>query len=119
MGLTSIERRTMAQNGRQATVNLMVNSGAGHSLLPHPFWRSQGLQPTRMEKFLLADGNVVTRNMFRCYSVLPQGEEYSPVAPGDEGGGKALPGPVTLENLGLMSNSFSRTLHPMRLLWQD
>ena len=38
---------------------------------------------------------------------------------GEPGDDQALLGAVTLENLGLVLNPFSRTLHPMRLLWRS
>ena len=119
MGLTFIEGRVMAPNGRAETVNFLVDSGAGYSLLPQETWQSLGLEPTREESFRLADGTVVTRNVSRCYIILPHGEEYTPVVLGEETDDQALLGAVTLENLGLMLNPFSRTLHPMRLLWRS
>lgn len=91
-----------------------MDSRAGYSLLPYPVWQSLGLEPTRAENFTLADGTVVTRNIFQCFLILPQGEEYSPVILGDPGDEQALLGAVTLENLGLMLNPFSRTMHSLR-----
>jgi hypothetical protein len=43
------------------------------------------------------------------------GESHSPVILGEPGDAPLL-GVVTLENLGLVFNPFTRTLHPMRLL---
>jgi hypothetical protein len=43
------------------------------------------------------------------------GDGHSPVILG-EPGDSALLGVVTLENLGLVFNPFTRTLHPMKLL---
>ncbi len=119
MGLTFIEGQVRGPEGREETVNFLVDSGAGYSLLPYAVWQSLGLEPTREEQFRLADGTVVTRNLSRCYVILPQGEEYSPVVLGKESDDQALLGAVTLENLGLVLNPFSRTLHPMRLLWRS
>ena len=119
MGLTFIDGQVMAPNGRRETVNFLVDSGAGYSLLPQNVWQALGLQPTREERFRLADGTVIARNMSSCYLILPQGEEYSPVVLGEPGDDQALLGAVTLENLGLVLNPFSRTLHPMRLLWRS
>ena len=86
-----------------------------------------------VERSVLADGTVVDRDVPYCYMVLPQGESYSPVvlraapvvlraAPvvlRAEGDSQALLGAVTLGNLGLRLNPFSRTLHPMRLHWRS
>lgn len=118
MGLTFVAGRAVGAQGREETVNFLVDSGAGYTLLPYAVWRSLGLEPTREERFRLADGTVVTRNLSRCYIILPQGEEYSPVVLGEESDDQALLGAVTLEIMGLMLNPFSRTLHPMRLLWR-
>ena len=118
MGFTYVEGRAQGPDGREATVNFLVDSGAGYSLLPYQVWQSLGLEPTREEKFVLADGTVVTRNMSSCRLVLPQGADYSPVILGEPGDDQALLGVVTLEILGLMLNPFSRTLHHLRLLWR-
>ena len=99
-------------------VNFLVDSGSGCTLLSCQVWQSLRLEATREGKFVLADGTVVTRNMSRCFLILPQGEEYSPVILGESGDDQALLGVVTLENLGLMLNPISRTIHPMRLLWR-
>ncbi len=116
MGLTYIEGRARGTDGREETVDFLVDSGAGYTLLPFGVWQSLGLEPTREERFSLAGGTVVIRNMSRCFLVQPQGEEYSPVILGEEGDDQALPGVVTLEELGLVLNPFSRTLQPMQLL---
>ncbi len=119
MGLTFIDGRVMGPRGQEQMVNFLVDSGAGYTLLPYAVWQSLGLEPTREETFRLADGTTVTRSLSRCYVVLPQGEEYTPVILGEETDNQALLGVVTLENMGLMLNPFSRTLHPMRLLWRN
>ena len=118
MGVTFIEGRVMAPNGQEETVNFLVDSGAGYTLLPYDVWQSLGLEPTREEIFRLADGTPVTRSLSRCYIILPQGEEYTPVVLGEPTDDQALLGAVTLEELGLVLNPFSRTLHPMHLLWR-
>ena len=118
MRFTYVEGRAQGPDGREATVNFLVDSRAGYSLLPYQVWQSLGLEPTREGKFVLADGTVVTRNMSRCFLILPQGEEYSPVILGEPGDDQALLGVVTLENLGLMLNPFRRSIHRMRLPWR-
>ena len=118
MGFTYVEGRAQGLEGREATVNFLVDSGSGYTLLPYPVWQSLGLESTREGKFVLADGSVVTRNMSRCFLILPQGADYSPVILGEPGDDQALLGVVTLENLGLMLNPFRRSIHRMRLLWR-
>ncbi|CAI8051281.1 hypothetical protein GBAR_LOCUS28086 [Geodia barretti] len=119
MGLTFAEGQALGPSGQEETVNFLVDSGAGYTLLPFNVWRSLELEPTREEKFILADGTVVTRNLSRCYLRLPLGEEYTPVILGEEGDDQGLLGAVTLEEIRLVLNPFSRTLHPMRLLWRS
>ncbi len=118
MGLTFVEGQAKGINGREETVNFLVDSGAGYSLLPYGVWQSLGLEADREEKFSLADGTIINRNVSTCYLSLPQGRNYSPVILGEEGDDQALLGAVTLEILGLVLNPFSRTLHPMRMLWR-
>ena len=119
MGLTFVEGQARSPEGREETVNFLVDSGAIYSLLPYDVWQSLALEPDRGERFMLADGTAVSRNISYCYMVLPQGRGYSPVVLGEPGDDQALLGAVTLENLGLVLNPFSRTLHPMRLLWRS
>lgn len=118
MGITFIEGQARGPEGQEELVNFLVDSGAAYSLLPPPIWRSLGLQAMREDRFVLADGTVVTRDVSFCFLALPQGEGYSPVVLGEPGDDQALLGAVTLENLGLVLNPFSRTLQPMRLLWR-
>ena len=119
MGLTFVEGQARGTEGQAETLEFLVDSGAVYSLLPQETWQSLGLRAYREERFVLADGTPVSRNISYCYMLLPQGEGYSPVVLGEPGDDQALLGAVTLENLGLMLNPFSRTLHPMRLLWRS
>lgn len=64
------------------------------------------MEPKREQRFRLADGTEVQRQVSECVVILPQGEAHTPV----------VLGVVTLENLGVVFNPFTRTLHPMRAL---
>lgn len=96
-------------------MRFLVDSGATYSLLPDDVWRSLGLTPKRSITFMLADGTPIERSVGECYFILPQGEAHTPVVLG-ELGDKPLLGVVTLENLGLVLNPFTRELQPMRML---
>ncbi len=115
MAINYIDGAARGPSGEEAEVSFLVDSGATYSLLPESVWRPIGLEPTREMTFTLADGTRVERHISRCYLVLPQGEDYTPVILG-EPGDRALLGVVTLEILGLVFNPFSRTLHPMRMI---
>ena len=52
MGLTFVEGRALGQRGQEETVNFLVDSGSGYSLLPLAVWQSLGLEPTREERFI-------------------------------------------------------------------
>ena len=115
MGITSIDGVARGPTGREESASFLIDSGATYSLLPLSAWQSIGLQPTREQTFTLADGTTVQRRISECYLILPQGETHTPVILG-EAGDEALLGVVTLEELGLVSHPFSRTLHPMRMM---
>ena len=118
MGFIYVEGRAQGPDGREVTVNFLVDIGSGYTMLPYLVWQSLGLEPTREGKFALADGTVVTRNMSRRFLVLPQGAEYSPVILGESGDDHALLGVVTLSIMGLMLNPFRRAICWRRLLWR-
>lgn len=102
----------------------MVDSGAKYSLLPDADWRAIGLTPKRTLAFVLADGTEIERHVSECHVTLFAGEGAIPVVLGEshtpvilgERGDLALLGVVTLENLGLVLNPFTRTLLPMRMM---
>ena len=114
MGVVNIAGTVTGPSG-QANLEFLVDSGATYTLLPESAWRSIGLAPKRSARFTLADGTVVQRQISECHIALPQGEGHTPVILG-EAGDEALLGVITLENLGLILNPFSRILQPMRLL---
>ena len=115
MGITYIDGTARGPQGKEENVSFLVDSGATYSLLPAPVWESVGLVATREQSFTLADGTAIRRNISECFLVLSQAETHTPVILG-EPGDEALLGVVTLEELGLVFNPFSRTLHPMRMM---
>ena len=115
MGITYIEGTVRGPTDKEESVSFLIDSGATYTLLPTPVWESIELEATREQTFRLADGTTVHRRISRCYLVHPQGETPTPVILG-EPGDKALLGVVTLEELGLLFNPFSRTLQPMRMM---
>jgi predicted aspartyl protease len=114
MGITYIEGTVTGPRGNRV-VEFLVDSGATYSLLPHDIWTAIGLVPKRSGSFALGDGSRIERNISECHISFSMGEGHSPAILG-EPGDAALLGVVTLENLGLVFNPFTRALHPMRLL---
>lgn len=115
MGITYIEGVVTSPDGRQATLRFLVDSGAAYTLLPNDVWQAIGLTRKRLMEFRLADGSAIERQISECHINLPQGEGHTPVILG-EPGDEALLGVVTLENLGLVFNPFTRQLQQMRML---
>ena len=115
MGVTNVEGTVRGPEGRTALVRFLVDSGATYTLMPDAVWRDIALSAKRSVSFALADGSTIERLVSECHISLPQGDGHTPVilgVPGDE----ALLGVVTLENLGLILNPFTRQLQPMRML---
>ena len=115
MGLVHIEGRLTGPTGKQATVRFLVDSGATYTLVPAMESQLLGLQAKRTVTFSLADGPTIERRVSECHLSLPQGEGHTPVILG-EPGDEALLGVITLEELGLVLNPFTRNLQPMRMM---
>ena len=114
MGLTFITGEVKGPAGEHTTVEFMVDSGAEYTVLSHDVWKAIGLVAKRRERFRLADGTPIERDISECHLSLPQGEGHTPVVlgqPGDD----ALLGVVTLQIFGFVLNPFNRTLQPARL----
>ena len=115
MGITYVDAVVTGPTGKQEEVRLLVDSGASYSLLPEHVWQAIELQPTREIEFRLADGSQMVRRVSECHIALEAGQSNTPVILG-EPGDQALLGVITLEEIGLVLNPFSRTLHHMRVL---
>ena len=115
MGITYVTG-TAAGPAGEVPVRFLVDSGAQYTLLPGEAWQKIGLVPRRRQQFQLADGTVMERDIGNCVVRLEAlGETPTPVVMGRPGD-VALLGAVTLEELGLVLNPFTRTLHPATML---
>ena len=115
MGTPYLKAVVTGPTGKKATVRFLVDSGASYALLPDDVWKRLGLKPKRTELFALADGTTIERKVSEAHVALADADGHTPVILG-ENGDQPLFGVVTLENLGLVLNPFSRKLQPMRLL---
>jgi clan AA aspartic protease len=97
-------------------VTFLIDSGAKYSLLPERVWRKLGLREGREQQFRLADGSMITRAVSECEISLPQGRCHTPVVLGDPHDPEALLGVVTLEELGLVFDTFRRVLDRIQVL---
>jgi clan AA aspartic protease len=115
MGLVFVEGTVTGPTGKQATLKFLVDSGAIYTLVPRKVWRAIGLKPVDSIKLSLADGTTVARKVSECRIAIPQGERSTPVLLGEKND-EALLGTVTLEELRLVLNPFTRQLQPMRMM---
>ena len=115
MGVTYVAGTVVGPSAEEG-LDFLVDGGSQYTLLPEPVWQKIGLIATRRQRFRLADGTLMERDIANCLIRLPGlGETPTPVVLG-QAGDVALLGAVTLEELGLVLNPFSRTLHPAALL---
>ena len=116
MGITMVRGtvRRAGENGSTVPVELLVDSGAIYSVLPRAVWEALELRATRTAEFSLADGTIISRGVSECTFEIEGASAASPVVLGEAAEGPLL-GAVTLETLGLMLNSLTRQLLPMRL----
>ena len=97
-------------------VRLLVDTGAKYAVLRREVWEAIGLEPRRVEEFVLADGSVVRRAVGEAYIEIPGvGEGHTPVVLG-ESEDENLLGVVTLGIMGYVVDPFTRRLRKMRML---
>jgi predicted aspartyl protease len=114
MGITFVEG-SVAGPGGEVAIRLLVDGGALYTVLPEAVWKQAGVVPRRRLRFQLADGQLLERDVGNCTVRLEPGETPTPVVLGGPDD-QALLGAVTLEELGLVLNPLTRTLHPKTLL---
>jgi len=100
---------------RTAEVECLVDSGAIYAAIPRRILRSLGIVPSRTQRFTLADGTHIQRDIGSAVVRIGRRHGASPVIFGERGDA-ALIGAVTLESLGLMLDPLRRELRAMRLL---
>ena len=115
MAVTYIAGTVTGPTGKQATVEFLVDSGATYTLLPLSVWQEIGLAPQRSIRCRLADGTAMERKVSECHIAIPQGQRSTPVLLGEKDD-QALLGAVTLEELGLILNPYTRQLQPMQVI---
>src|SRR5437588_5721983 len=84
MGATYIDGTVTGPSGNQATVRLLIDSGAKYTLLPEKDWRAIGLKRKRTLDFVLTDGTTIQRGISECHVALPQGDATTPVILGEK-----------------------------------
>ncbi len=114
MGITYIAGAVVGPSAEEG-LDFLVDSGFQYTVLPEAVWRRIGLAANRRQQFGLINGTLLERDMANCLIRLPDlGETPTPVVLG-ESDDVALLGALTLLELGLVLNPYSRTLHPAAL----
>ena len=116
MGVVYVDAVVNGPTGKSETVEFLVDSGAQYTLLPMKICRRLKLKAKRKETFRLADGTPIERNMSECHIEFAGKDGHTPVIIGEPGDDQPLLGVITLEELGLVLNPFSRTLQPMQMI---
>ena len=92
---------------------LIVDSGALYTIVPAPLLREIGIEPDRVQRFELADGRVVKREVGGAFYELGELRAPALVIFGKRGDAPLL-GVVTLEVLGLTIDPIRRKVRWMR-----
>lgn len=98
-----------ALNGR-----FLVDSGAVYSVLPSSQLKKIGIKPTDKQKFSLANGEVIEKQIGNALFEFRGKVRSSPVVFGEED--IYLLGAVTLESLGVILDPINRELKPLPML---
>jgi len=114
MGITTITAKVFnpADLSRFIELEFIVDSGAGHSLVPRSILQELGIMPHTTKRFYMVDGQSIERQMGGAAFEYAGERAYAPVIFGEEGD-SALMGATTLEGFGFVLDPFRRELRPM------
>ncbi len=113
MGLTTvaIEIKNPYKIKQIRQVSFFVDTGALYSIVPASLLEDIGISRRRQQKFILANGEVITRWVGEAMFKYEDREGTAPVIFGEEAD-KTVLGVVTLETLGLEVDPINRKLKP-------
>lgn len=97
-----------------AEARFLVDSGAVYSVVPNSVLSKLGIRATDTQKFSLANGEVIEKQIGDALFAYAGKKRSSPVVFGEEG--IYLFGAVTLESLGLILDPINRELKPLPML---
>ena len=93
----------------------LVDTGAKYSVVPEYIWKKLAIKPDRVQEFSLADGTIITRPIGSAFIEYQGIKSTTPLVLGSPKDSFLL-GVVTLENLGLSINPFTREIYNAKLL---
>lgn len=92
----------------------LVDSGAVFSVIPEDDLVSLGIKPEETQKFMLANGEEVEKQVGEAKFFVREKSATSKVVFGDQG--VYLLGVTTLENMGMILDPLSREIRPLPML---
>lgn len=116
MGLTYLNAgiKNPSNPAKSIKGQFLVDSGAVYSVVPSSVLKKLGIQPTHKQKFSLANGEVIEKEVGSAYFEYNKKIGASPVVFGGEG--VYLMGAVTLEAFGMILDPINRELKPLPML---
>jgi clan AA aspartic protease len=111
MGITTVTLKVKNPENSSKVIegDFLVDSGAAFTVLPQRLVKKLGLTPSYAQKFTLADGKIIVRNIGKAFIEYQGRETAVPVVLGKEKDTSLL-GVLTLEALGLALDPFERKL---------
>lgn len=114
MGITYVNGHVTGQSGEPMALRFLVDSGSSFSLIPFGVWQTLGIEPCDKVECVLIDGSVIERKVGDCKLAVAGKNGLTRVVLGEPSDTEPLLGALTLEQLGMVLEPFSRTLRPMR-----
>lgn len=116
MGLTTVSVTIKSLDGKkEVSGDFLVDTGASFTVVPQDMAKRLSLKTDRVQRFSLADGSVMERNLGFALVEFDDHKSPSTVVIGEKGDSPLL-GALSLEGMGLMVDPFSRKLRPMKLM---
>ena len=100
--------------GTARSLEALVDTGAGYSVVPRPILEALGCQPLRTQRVILADGRIEEWSVGQVEVECEGRRTTTPVLMGPPAGPLLL-GATTLEELGLGIDPLNRRLVPVDL----
>lgn len=116
MSITYLDIRIQnIQNPKKSTIkHFLVDSGAVFSVVPSSVLKKLAIRPTDKQKFSLANGEIIEKEVGNALFEYSGKLRSSPVVFGEED--IYLLGAVTLESLGVILDPINRELKPLPML---
>jgi len=102
------------KSGKSVIGHFLVDSGAVYSVVPATVLKKLKISKTDTQKFSLANGEVIEKDVGNALFSFSGKIRSSPVVFGEEG--IYLLGAVTLESLGVILDPINRELKPLPML---